>query len=206
MLLSLVTPWGSMSVSLAAAILGACIGGALAHELTHAAIAELFGCETFLDIWNLDLYYRAAEDVTLTDLQERLILLSPAAIGWGTALGAYALHGAPEMRLWLLPPACFWGVYTLLAGPSDFSLKIARTGEWWWSSLTWPQRRVWGGIICEAVGITMGAYAASIDLTAPLMLAYDVVWYSACFSALVLLMWAVATLEGSSFPSDPTGV
>lgn len=191
-----------VSAVLAASVMAAAIGGALAHELTHAAVAEMFGCETMLDIWNLDLYYRPSNG-ELGIVEERLILSAPAAIGWSTGIGAYLATGLPPARAEVLPIVLFWAVYTLLAGPSDFSVRIARTGDWWWTDLSWGWRRLIGGYGTLAIGIAIGHFGAPSTWPVAAQWFLDAVWKSLLFSSGVLIAWAMVTFENGGDAAAP---
>lgn len=145
MALSQLTP------GIVAGIFGALIGGAVLHELTHAATARLVGARVHtVDLWGLEVVY----ELPVTDpmWKDRVINLAPQLVGGSVAAGYLGVVGVPALSVGSAVALLGWTCYTLFGGLEDYSLAVAQDDTSWWDELHPRTRQTSVAVVSLAIG------------------------------------------------------
>lgn len=136
---------------LATEMIGAALGAAIAHELTHAAAAKILGGHVRkVDLIGLTVDWEMPAH--LSTWRDRLIGLAPQLVGGAIAAGTHFGGFAPGLSVETSPLYLAWGVYALHGGAEDFSLAIAHGREF---PLEKHEFQMVGSVLCWATGLAI---------------------------------------------------
>lgn len=172
---------------LAGEMVGAAVGAAFAHELTHAAAARLLGGSVRrVDLLNLNVDWEM--DASKSRVRDRLINLSPQIVGVGGALLAFWAGAIPAGGVESVPVYLAWFIYTLHGGAADLSLAVAyNDGE-----IPFPKynKQLLGAYGCSILGMALYHFRP-LAFTGKLAITMGAVYQGLLISSLILLAMSI---------------